>query len=131
MQHPSKMSIGGSSPSLPVDNQTKMVYDCLTCGCNSTVESQPSKLLVARSNRVIRFPSRDLFLCSSAVEPSTVNRLVAGSNPAGGVGWTHLCEWEYLPPFRAISAVVAHLLYTERVGGSNPSSPIINKIPLN
>ena len=28
------------------------------------------------------------FLCSSAVEPSTVNRLVAGSNPAGGVGIT-------------------------------------------
>ena len=28
---------------------------------------------------------------------------------------------------RAISAVVAHLLYTERVGGSNPSSPMINK----
>ena len=58
-------------------------------------------------------PSGILFLCSSAVEPSTVNRLVAGSNPAGGV--------------RAISAVVAHLLYTERVGGSNPSSPMINK----
>ncbi len=27
-----------------------------------------------------------IILCSSAVEPSTVNRLVAGSNPAGGVG---------------------------------------------
>ena len=27
----------------------------------------------------------DSILCSSAVEPTTVNRLVAGSNPAGGV----------------------------------------------
>ena len=26
-----------------------------------------------------------MILCSSAVEPTTVNRLVAGSNPAGGV----------------------------------------------
>ena len=50
-------------------------------------------------------------LCSSAVEPSTVNRLVPGSNPGGGV--------------RANNSVVECLVYTEVVGGSNPSSPII------
>ena len=31
-------------------------------------------------------PYGQIFLCSSAVEPPTVNRLVASSNLAGGVG---------------------------------------------
>ena len=57
----------------------------------------------------IPLPLRGTFLCSSAVEPSTVNRLVAGSNPAGGA--------------REISSVVEHLVYTEGVTGSNPVSP--------
>ena len=54
--------------------------------------------------RLFTFPS------SSVAEPPTVNRLVAGSNPALGV-WV-------------ISSAVEHLVYTEAVGGSIPSSPI-------
>ena len=54
-----------------------------------------------------------LILCSSAVEPSTVNRLVPGSNPGGGA--------------RANNSAVEFLVYTEAVGGSNPSSPIVHK----
>ena len=90
-----------------------MVYDCLTCGCNSTVESQPSKLLVARSNRVIRFPFVGIYSSiAQLAEHEAVNFGVPGSSPGGGA-------W-------AISAAVAQLLYTQLVGGSNPSSPIIN-----
>ena len=50
-------------------------------------------------------------LGSSAVERTTVNRLVAGSIPARAA--------------RVINSAVEFLLYTEAVGGSNPSSPII------
>jgi hypothetical protein len=48
-------------------------------------------------------------LCSSAAEHPTVNRNVLGSNPSGGV--------------RVINSAVEFLVYTEAVGGSNPSSP--------
>ena len=73
------------------------------------VERQPSKLNVRGSNPLFRFPS-GTFLCSSAVEPSTVNRLVASSNLAGGA--------------REINSAVECLVYTEVVTGSNPVSPI-------
>ena len=49
-------------------------------------------------------------LGSSAVERTTVNRLVAGSIPAQAA--------------REINSAVEFLVYTEAVGGSNPSSPI-------
>ena len=37
-----------------LDNQTKIVYDCLNCGISSVVERQPSKLNVTGSNPVFR-----------------------------------------------------------------------------
>ena len=111
-------------------------------------------------------------LCSSAVEPTTVNRLVAGSNPAGGVrNWRRssqrclsvriyrnpvdrnqppldvqggplsysITNCQYVGfkcPYsirisvvlRANSSEVEHLLYTEIVGGSIPSSPMSNSM---
>ena len=51
--------------------------------------------------------------CSSAVERLTVNQVVAGSIPAG--------------PACKINSVVECLVYTEVVGGSNPSSCIPNR----
>ena len=42
--------------------------------------------LVTGSIPVTRFPFGEyIFLSSSAAEPTTVNRLVVGSNPTGGV----------------------------------------------
>ena len=74
------------------------------------VERLLCKQDVRSSSLLFSIPVRETVLCSSAVEPTTVNRLVAGSNPAGGA--------------RVIGAAVAQLLYTQLVGGSNPSSPI-------
>ena len=37
-----------------LDNQTKIVYDCINCGISSVVERQPSKLNVTGSNPVFR-----------------------------------------------------------------------------
>ena len=51
-------------------------------------------------------------LLSSAVERATVNRLVPGSNPGEGACLN--------------SSAVEHLVYTEAVGGSIPSSSIVH-----
>ena len=72
--------------------------------------SLEAKLKVSNLSSPVRFRYSAPILCSSAVEPTTVNRLVAGSNPAGGVS--------------SNSSAVEHLLYTEIVGGSIPSSSI-------
>ncbi len=48
--------------------------------------------------------------CSSVVELETVNFAVAGSNPAG--------------PASSYSSAVERFVYTENVGGSNPSGSI-------
>jgi hypothetical protein len=68
--------------------------------------------LVTGSIPVTRFPSGNLFLLSSAVERTTVNRLVPGSIPGGGA--------------REINSEVECLLYTQYVTGSIPVSPIPN-----
>ena len=62
---------------------------------------------------------------SSAAERLTVNQNVPGSIPGGPVGSRYADSIERRQTWVNSTAVV-HLLYTERVGGSIPSSPIIN-----
>jgi hypothetical protein len=71
---------------------------------------------------VIRCPAREhlsrLFLGSSAVEHSTVNRMVAGSNPARGANSFHLVE----KPPGATRVVLPHAL--TRPQAEKPGSPV-------
>ena len=68
-------------------------------------------------------------LCSSAVEPTTVNRLVAGSNPAGGVrnlrrsnqGASNTC-WDKPPWIFTTEFVSYSIANCQNVGLSAPSS---------
>ena len=57
------------------------------------------------------------FLCSSAVEPSTVNRLVAGSNPAGGVHMSGINNTEEIPAAAIIMSLTRlDNLYSSKTG---------------
>jgi hypothetical protein len=47
----------------------------------------------------------------------------AGGTPPFDFAQAGLCR--YSRTIRAVSSVVEHLVYTERVGGSNPSPPIL------
>ncbi len=70
-----------------LDNQTKIVYDCLISGVSSAVERYPSKLDVVGSIPILRSePSGSLFPCGAAVARETVNFQVTSSNLVGGVG---------------------------------------------
>jgi hypothetical protein len=68
-------------------------------GFSVPADAWPNQVISAYASAgrfVIRCPAREhlshLFLGSSAVEHSTVNRMVAGSNPARGANSSHLVE---------------------------------------
>ena len=74
------------------------------------IEISSEKCVISIINCISNLRRNNIILSSSAAEPSTVNRLVVGSNPTWGV-----C---------LLSSEVEHLVYTEAVGGSIPSASI-------
>ena len=82
-RQPSKLNVIGSNPIFRLTDWNTSV---LTSPREKRIGIQPAwerggnPLGTSPADEQGIFP----ILCSSAVEPSTVNRLVAGSNPAGG-----------------------------------------------
>ena len=69
------------------------------------------------------------FLGSSMAEPSTVNRVVAGSSPARGASLFEGVPFGAPPlKIRAFSSAGERCLHTAEVAGSKPATPTIAKL---
>src|SRR6476619_170863 len=82
----------------------------------------------------IQLPGRILPLPTSFSRDFSGKKWTDGKSPGGQNGWGHTSDANFeftrklwrAKKFRAVSSVVERLVYTERVGGSKPSPPILH-----